>query len=420
MKVKYKLRDVFTGSALVMMLIFALLLAGPAAAEDNQLDLDEEIAEHATMDNLESIMNIIQNYYVDEVSQEELIKSAIEGMLQEVDRYSNYMTEEEYQDMQEEMEGEYGGIGIIITMRDNELTIVSPISGTPGDDAGLQAEDVIVEIDGESTEDMDQQQAVDRMRGEPGTDVTITIERDEEQFEVDITREMIDIPIVEGERYDEGRIGYIEVSQFLQETADKLSQTITEMEENGVEALIIDLRNNPGGILQESVEVSSVFADEGDVLSIRQREDEEQVFPVNPDRMTTDLPVLVLVNRGSASASEIVAGFIKDTDRGKLLGGRTFGKGTVQSVFPMDDGSALRMTTARYYTTGENIIDEEGIEPDYVVQYDDDPIEEEDLQLDKALLAVEYYLDYGEWPEPEDISIEGEMAEENAEDDIDQ
>ena len=420
MKVKYKLRDVFTGSALVMMLIFALLLAGPAAAEDNQLDLDEEIAEHATMDNLESIMNIIQNYYVDEVSQEELIKSAIEGMLQEVDRYSNYMTEEEYLDMQEEMEGEYGGIGIIITMRDNELTIVSPISGTPGDDAGLQAEDVIVEIDGESTEDMDQQQAVDLMRGEPGTDVTITIERDEEQFEVDITREMIDIPIVEGERYDEGRIGYIEVSQFLQETADKLSQTITEMEDNGVEALIIDLRNNPGGILQESVEVSSIFADEGDVLSIRQREDEEQIFPVNPDRMTTDLPVLVLVNRGSASASEIVAGFIRDTDRGKLLGGRTFGKGTVQSVFPMDDGSALRMTTARYYTTGENIIDEEGIEPDYVVQYDDDPIEEEDLQLDKALLAVEYYLDYGEWPEPEDISIEGEIAEENAEDDIDQ
>ncbi len=420
MKVKYKLRDGFTGPALVMMLIFAILLAGPAVAEEPELDLDEEIAEHATMDNLESIMNIIQNYYVDEVSQEELIKSAIEGMLQEIDRYSNYMTEEEYLDMQEEMEGEYGGIGIIITMRDNELTIVSPISGTPGDDAGLQAEDVIVAIDGDSTEDMTQQQAVDRMRGEPGTDVTITIERGEEQFDVDITRAQIDIPIVEGEKLEDGRIGYIEISQFLQETADKLSETIAEMERDGVEALIIDLRNNPGGILQESVEVSSVFAGEGDVLSIRQRNGEEQVFPVNPGRMTTDLPVLVLVNRGSASASEIVAGFIRDTDRGKLLGGRTFGKGTVQSVFPMEDGSALRMTTARYYTTGENMIDEEGIEPDYVVEYEDDPIEEEDLQLDKALLAVEYYLDHGEWPRPEDISIEGEMAEETAEDEIDQ
>lgn len=383
-----------------VVLIFSLSLTGPVQAEET---LDEEIYEHATMENLESIMNVIQNYYVEEVTEGELIKSAIEGMLQEVDRYSNYMTEEEYLEMQEEMEGEYGGIGIIITMRDGRLTIVSPISDTPGDAAGLQAEDVIVEIEGESTEDMTQQRAVDMMRGEPGTDVTITIERGDEVFDVEITRAQIDIPIIEEDRYLDGRIGYIAVNQFLQETSDLLAETLEAKEAEGVEALILDLRSNPGGILQESVEVSSLFADEGTVLSIRQREGQEHIYEVNQDSITTELPVLVLVNRGSASASEIVAGFIKDTGRGVLLGNTTFGKGTVQSVFPMEDGSALRLTTARYYTSGENMIDEEGIEPTYLVEYEDDPIEEEDLQLEEAIRVLEHYLDYMYWPEPEEI-----------------
>lgn len=383
-----------------VVLIFSLSLTGPVQAEET---LDEEIYEHATMENLESIMNVIQNYYVEEVTEGELIKSAIAGMLQEVDRYSNYMTEEEYLEMQEEMEGEYGGIGIIITMRDGRLTIVSPISDTPGDAAGLQAEDVIVEIEGESTEDMTQQRAVDMMRGEPGTDVTITIERGDEVFDVEITRAQIDIPIIEEDRYLDGRIGYIAVNQFLQETSDLLAETLEAKEAEGVEALILDLRSNPGGILQESVEVSSLFADEGTVLSIRQREGQEHIYEVNQDSITTELPVLVLVNRGSASASEIVAGFIKDTGRGVLLGNTTFGKGTVQSVFPMEDGSALRLTTARYYTSGENMIDEEGIEPTYLVEYEDDPIEEEDLQLEEAIRVLEHYLDYMYWPEPEEI-----------------
>ncbi len=405
---KFKSTKIILSMFLVLALLFSFSAASTLQAEDIT---EEENLQHATMENLESIMNVIQNYYVDEVDEEELIKSAIEGMLQEVDRYSNFMTEEEYLEMQEEMEGEYGGIGIIITMRDGRLTIVSPISDTPGDQAGLQAEDVIVEVEGQSTEDMTQQRAVDLMRGEPGTDVTITIERGDEVFEVEITRAQIDIPIIEEERYLDGRIGYISISQFLQETSDLLVETIEEMERDGVEALILDLRSNPGGILQESVEVSSVFAEEGTVLSIKQRTGQEHVYQVNPEKMTTDLPVLTLVNRGSASASEIVAGFIKDTERGKLLGDTTFGKGTVQSVFPMEDGSALRLTTARYYTSGENMIDEEGIEPNYMVKYEDDPIEEEDLQLEEALRVVEYYLDYMHWPDPEEILQEIDVEE---------
>ncbi len=405
---KLRLSDNILLALLTLVLILGLSFTAPIQAEN---DLDEEIYEHATMENLESIMNVIQNYYVEDVTEEELLKSAIEGMLQEIDRYSNYMTEEEYLEMQEEMEGEYGGIGIIITMRDGRLTIVSPISNTPGDEAGLQAEDVIIEVEGESTEDMTQQRAVDMMRGEPGTDVTITVERRDEVFEVEITRAQIDIPIIEEEKHLDGRIGYISINQFLQETSDLLAETVSEMERDGVEALILDLRSNPGGILQESVEVSSIFADEGTVLSIKQRDGQEHIYQVNDNRMTTDLPVLVLVNRGSASASEIVAGFIRDTERGVLLGNTTFGKGTVQSVFPMEDGSALRLTTARYYTSGENMIDEEGIDPTYLVEYEDDPIEEEDLQLDEAIKVVEYYLDYMHWPEPEEILSDVETEE---------
>ena len=390
---------------LVIILVMAGTVLSPAV-EAEQAQLDEEIKEYASMENFENILNIIQEYYVEEVEEERLLKGAIEGMLREVDRYSVYMTEEEYLEMQEEMEGEYGGIGIRITIRDGELTILSPISDTPGDEAGLKAEDVIAGIDGETTEDMTQQRAVDIMRGDPGTEVELTIERGDEEFEVDIVRELIDIPIVETETYPEMDIGYISVSQFLQETADKLSEAVKEMEEAGKRGLIIDLRNNPGGILQESVEVSSIFGDDEIVLSIKQRDDQEHVFRANPDRINTELPVVVLTNRGSASASEIVAGFIRDQDKGRLVGESTFGKGSVQSVFPLDDGSALRLTTAQYYTSGENPIYEDGLEPDYVVEYEDDPIEEEDLQMDKALEILSSYLEENSWPASEEFDLE--------------
>ncbi len=413
MIIKQKKRALFAIFVLSVFMLTAVF--HPVQADEPEREapeLDEEIIEHATMENFEMIMDIVEDYYVDEISEEDLLKGAIEGMLREVDIYSSFMTEEEYLEMQEEMEGEYGGIGIIITMRENELTVVSPISGTPADGAGVQAEDIITAVDGESTENMDQQRAVDKMRGDPGTEVTITIYRNGEEFDIDLTREQIDIPIIEEEKYLNDRIGYISISQFLQETGSKLARSVQDMEADGAEALIIDLRNNPGGILQESITVSSVFADEGTVLSMRQREGRDQVFNVNPDMITTDLPVLVLTNRGSASASEIVAGFIQDNDRGVVLGDTTFGKGTVQSVFPLEDGSALRLTTARYYTSGENMIDEEGIKPDYEVVYEDDPLTEEDLQLDKAVKAVEYYLEEGNWPESEKIIPDEEAVEE--------
>ncbi|MGM0420213.1 MAG: S41 family peptidase [Bacillota bacterium] len=391
-------------------LILIVLIGGGigfAADEENPM------REHATIQNFQNILMIINNYYVEDLSVNKLLTGAIKGMMKEIDSYSTFMTSEEYEDMQEEFEGEFGGIGIVITIRNDRLTIVSPISDTPGERAGLRAGDVIVEINGKPTAEMSQERAVDLMRGEPGTDLVLTIEREDEDelIEVDITRAVIEVPIVETEMYEDN-IGYFSISQFLQETAVKTEDAVKELEESGAEALILDLRNNPGGILDEAVDVSSIFAEEGTVLTVQQREGDPQVYDVNPEFYTTELPLIVLINRGSASGSEIVAGYVKDTDRGKLLGTQTFGKGTVQSVFPLNDGSALRLTTARYYTTGENLIDEVGIEPDYELFFEpqeEDP--EEDNQLDTAIEAINYYMEEGSWPEPDGFLPEQDEEE---------
>ncbi|MFW5994390.1 MAG: S41 family peptidase [Halanaerobiaceae bacterium] len=393
----------------IALIIIVLITGGVSLANESSKK------EHGTVQNLENILMIIKNYYVEDISLNQLINGAIEGIITEIDPYSNYMSSGEYDEMQEDFEGEFGGIGIQITVRDDKLTIISPISDTPGERAGLRAGDVIAEINGEETADMSQEKAVDLMRGEPGTDVVLSIDREgeDELIEVEITREVIEVPIVETEVYDD-KIGYLSISQFIQETGLKTEEALKELEDEDIEALILDLRNNPGGILDEAVNVSSLFADKGTVLSVKQREGEDQIYEVDSDFMTFDLPVVVLINRGSASASEIVSGFIKDQDIGKLLGSRTFGKGTVQSVFPLEDGSALRLTTARYYTSGENLIDEVGIEPDYNHPYIyDEENPDEDNQLDVARDLMLNYLEDKNWPEAEEFLPE--LSEEELE-----
>ncbi len=398
-------KNIFRSLTIVVLVTLIIGLGfTPLAAEDNR--------EHFSLDNLENIISLIENYHVEEYETEELLEAAIEGMLREIDVYSSFMSQEEYQEMQEEFEGEFGGIGIQITTRDDKLTIVAPISNTPGAEAGLQAEDVITKIDGVETKDISQERAVDKMRGEPGTDVTLTIERGEEEpFDVEITRDLIEVPIAETEIYEDGRVGYLSISQFLQQTGDKTEEALLELEAEGVEALILDLRNNPGGILDEAADVGSLFASEGTIVSIKQRGGQEQSYVVSEDRHTTDLPVLVLTNTGSASGSEIVAGFIRDTERGKLLGTSTFGKGSVQSIFPLEQGAALRLTTANFYTAGENLIEEEGIMPDYELPLDPDTEFDLDNQLEKAIEAVLYYLEEGEWPETDYLLPDAEELE---------
>jgi len=329
------------------------------------------------LNNLQNVIYLIDNFYVEDRNLDELVDSAINGMLQELDPYSSYLSPDEYEEMQVEFEGEFGGIGIVITVRENKLTIVSPIKNTPGERAGLKAGDVIKAVDGQLTSEISQKKAVDLMRGEPGAHVTLTILRgEEEEFDLDITRAIIEVPYVE-HNMETDKIGYVSIAQFVNDVGYKTRDAIKDLESQGAQALILDLRSNPGGILDEAVKVASNFINEGTVVTVKSRRSEDETFNAKPDIEATELPVIVLINEGSASASEIVAGAISDTDRGKLLGQKTFGKGTVQTVIPLNDGSALRLTTARYYTPDGTFIHEKGIEPDYKVEYQLEDTEDE-------------------------------------------
>jgi len=379
--------------AITFLLLFTFAVSAQDSAVDKQLPQEPQQDENYTKaDAFQDVMFLLQNYYVEDVKFETLIEGAIDGMLNKVDRYSYFMSPSEYEEMQQEYEGHYGGIGIVITMRDNKLTIVSPIKNTPGERAGLRSGDIITAIDGQETAEMSQMKAVDLMRGEEGTDVTLTIDRgDEDPFEVKITREDIEVPYVETEmKTDE--IGYISLAQFIENVGTKVETAVADLKEQGARGIILDLRNNPGGLLNEAVNVSSVFLEEGVVVTVRQKDETERILKVNQDiNSNTEIPLIILINKGSASASEIVSGAIKDYDRGKLIGTTTFGKGVVQSVVPLKDGSAVSLTTARYYTPDGNYIHEKGIKPDVKVELDIEAAQEDgsDNQLERAIDEME-------------------------------
>jgi carboxyl-terminal processing protease len=381
-------RNRFIIISLTLLILFGAAVSAAAQPNNNQQSVAEEQSSYTKADAFQDVMFLLQNYYVEDIKFDALIEGAINGMLNTADRYSYYMTPKEYAEMQEEYEGHYGGIGIVITMRDNKLTIVSPIKNTPGERADLRAGDIIVAIDGQQTSEMSQMKAVGMMRGKEGTDVTLTIDRgDQEEFEVEITREDIEVPYVESEmKTDE--IGYISLAQFIEEVGSKVEAAVTDLQNQGARGIILDLRNNPGGLLNEAVNVASVFIDQGVVVSVRQKDQTERVLDVNPEiNSHPDIPLIILTNKGSASASEIVSGAVKDYNRGKLMGVTTFGKGVVQSVVPLEDGSAVSLTTARYYTPAGNYIHEKGIKPDIKVELDIEAAKADgsDNQLDQAI-----------------------------------
>ncbi len=354
----------------LLILLFIFIFNGLLYAEENNL-----------YEVFQEVLFYIENYHVDEQNRDELLKGAIKGMVETLDPFSEYMTGDEYDEMQLEMEGHFGGIGIVITP---ELVIVSPIKGTPGESVGLKAEDKIIAIDGEPTDDMTQKEAVDLMRGEPGTPVDLTIKREgeEQNLEFHIIRSDIEIPYVESKMLED-KIGYVMIAQFAQEVGIKVEKAIKELESQGAQLLVLDLRSNPGGLLTEAINVASNFFHNGKVVSVKKRYGWDDVLEVEENFRPTELPLVVLINQGSASASEIVAGAVKDRERGTLIGMKSFGKGTVQSVVPLSDGSALRLTIGKYYTPAGTFIHEKGIEPDIQIEYD--PEYEGDNQLDAAV-----------------------------------
>ncbi len=317
------------------------------------------------------VLTMIKKNYVDEVKTKDLVTGAIKGMLQSLDPHSGYMTPDAFKELQVETKGEFGGLGIQIGIKDGLITVIAPIEDTPAYRIGIKAGDKILKISGESTKNMGLTDAVSKMRGPKGTPITLLIFREgwKEPKDFTIVRDIIRIKSVKSKALGDG-IGYIRLTQFQESTSNDLSSALEKLKKEGITSLILDLRNNPGGLLNSAVEVSEQFLPAKKlVVYIKSRNGEKtEYYTERETKYYADIPMVVLVNQGSASASEIVAGAVKDWNRAVIIGVQTFGKGSVQSLIPLADGSGLRLTTAKYYTPKGISIQGVGITPDIVVK----------------------------------------------------
>jgi len=318
------------------------------------------------------VLDMVEKNYVEEVKQKKLIDEAVSGMIKSLDPHSAYLTPEQYKELQVDTSGTFGGLGIVIAMQNDQLTVVSPIEDTPAFKAGIKAGDRIVKIDGQITKGMTIQDAVKKMRGPENSKVTLTIFRKDMKEPKDfvITRAVIKIKSVKHNLY-EGNIGYVRISAFQESTVDELRKALQQIngKSNDLKGIVIDVRNNPGGLLDQAVKASDAFLKSGTIVSTKGRVKAiENKFVAKDDGTEPTVPMVVLVNEGTASASEILAGALQDNGRAIVLGMPTFGKGSVQTVIPLEDGSALKLTTAKYYTPKGRSIQAEGIKPDILIE----------------------------------------------------
>jgi len=319
------------------------------------------------------VLELVEKNYVDQVETRDLIQKAIQGMVRGLDPHSSLLPPEAFEELQVDTQGEFGGIGIVITMENGILTVISPIEGTPAYRAGVQAGDKIIKVDAQSTKGMELWEAVKKMRGPKGTSVVITVARKGAPDPIDFTlvRDIIPIESVKWAVLKPG-YGYVWITNFRDNTYDDLMDALDDMkaEEGPLKGLVIDLRDNPGGLLNQAVEVSDFFLDDGKIVSIKGRNDRHtKVFSAHPNEVKQEYPIVVLINGGSASASEIVAGALQDNKRAVIVGTTSFGKGSVQTVETLRDGYGLKFTIARYYTPNGRSIQAKGISPDIVVKH---------------------------------------------------
>ena len=348
---------------------------------------------------LTRVMEMIRQDYVDgeRISYQDLIHGALRGMVSTLDPHSEFMEPKKFDDLKHDTEGAFGGLGIVVSVKDNVLTVVAPMEDTPGFHAGVLSGDRILKIDGKSTEKLSLSDAVNRLRGKPGTEVTITIYRPAftQPKDIKITRAVIKVDTVKdtnGKRefpVGENGIGYIRITQFGEQTAGDLEKALAKLEGQELHGLILDLRGNPGGLLDQAVKVCEKFLPRGQlVVSTEGRvASQKSKYLATGRNPHPRIPMIILVNAGSASASEIVAGCLQDLDRAYIVGEQTFGKGSVQSILPLQDGSALRLTTAKYYTPSHRVIHEKGITPNSVVSMT--PDEERAVALKRSAGGLE-------------------------------
>ncbi len=317
------------------------------------------------------VLSIVKKDYVEDKTYKDLIYGAINGMLSSLDPHSSFLPPDSFKEMQVETKGEFGGLGIVITIKDGILTVVSPIEDTPAYKAGIKAGDKILKINGESTRNLTLMEAVKKLRGKPGTKVTISIFREgfKKLKNITITRAIIKIKSVKKKMF-ENNIAYIRITQFQERTTSDLKKALKDLQKEygEIKGLVLDLRNNPGGLLSQAVGVSDVFLKKGLIVYTKGRvENSSYKFFAHDDGDEGNYPIVIIVNSGTASASEIVSGALQDHKRAIIIGTQTFGKGSVQTIIPMQDGSAIRLTTAKYYTPSGRSIQAEGIKPDIIV-----------------------------------------------------
>lgn len=336
---------------------------------DAQKEYKEKI--YRGLDLLGTTLSIVEDKYVDKVDPQKVIYGAIRGLVNSLDSYSQFLTPEDYKELLVETEGEFGGIGVQITIKDGLLTIVSPLEDTPAWREGLEAGDIIVKINDEEIPNITLNEAVSKLRGEPGTTVKITVLKAKTKNfqEYTITREIIKLDDIKNVSILRDGIGYVKIMEFRESTFDNLVKALEKLEKESMRGCIIDLRNNPGGLLTSAVKITSLFLEDGNsIVTTKSRDESDMEYKsLKLKKKYLDIPLVVLINKGSASASEIFASALQDHRRAIIMGETSFGKGSVQTVIPLPDGSALRLTTAKYYTPKGRDIKEKGIDPDIIV-----------------------------------------------------
>ena len=364
----------------------------------------EKDSPYPSLELFSYVMEKVRKDYVDgqKITYQDLVYGALKGMLNTLDPHSEFMEPEKYKELQNDTQGAFGGLGIVVSLKDNFVTVVAPMDESPGFKAGILTGDRIIRIDGKSTEKMSLQDAVKTLRGEPGTEIQLTVFRpsSSQVQEFKLTRSVINIDMVtdvNGKKefgLGENKIGYVRLVQFGEKTSDDLEAALRTLKKEGMQALVLDLRGNPGGLLEQAVDVCEKFLPRGQLVVTTEGRNAGQ----NSSRYANGhgdelkgMPIVVLVNLGSASASEIVAGCLQDVKRAIVLGERSFGKGSVQSILPLQDGSALRLTTAKYYTPSHKVIHEEGITPDIPVPMSEE--EYRDVQLQHSPGGMESLTD---------------------------
>ncbi|OHE16399.1 MAG: peptidase S41 [Syntrophobacterales bacterium GWC2_56_13] len=366
---------------LLFFFLTGLILLGPYG------DSRVSAIDRKTYQNLKTfteILDRVEKEYVEPVDSDKLMQGAINGLMKSLDPHSSFMTAEMYKELEVETRGSFGGVGIEITLLKDVLTVVSPIEDTPAYNAGVKAGDQIIRIDGKSTKDITIMEAVSKLRGPKDTTVTITIMREgmAKPKDISITRSIIKIRSIKSKIFDD-HVGYIRISSFQERTGDDLKKALREIEAKGrpLKGIVVDMRNNPGGLLNQAMEVSDAFLKRGVIVSTRGRSKSmESKSTAKDDGDEPTCPLVVLVNEGTASAAEIVSGALQDNGRALVLGTQTFGKGSVQTVIPLEDGAAMKLTTAKYYTPKGQSIQAEGITPDIIVRLVKPPEEKESAE----------------------------------------